>query len=255
MVEAFEKNAKQDWWNEKGPFQSLHWINSVRLSFIVRHLQDYCRQSNQSFDNLRIFDIGCGGGILSEPLARLGAKVTGIDDDPVLIQVARSHATSNNLTIDYQEGGLDELLLMESNQFDCVILSEVIEHLSCPIEWVQKISDLLIPNGCFFLTAPNQTLLAYLVSIYASEFVLKLIPPQTHHYSQLVPLAQAIDFLKQSGIQILDVQGMRPKIASSFPPLFKLCASTNLHYLIFGRKEVGSHLSCPKSHRGEMEWG
>src|SRR5208337_4306330 len=173
----FEGLAK-DWWDERGKFRGLHAFNPARLAFIVSEVQSWRDQQNQSFrplDGLSVLDTGCGGGILSEPLARLGGSVTGIDPVEESVGVATLHAKKQGLTIDYR-ATTAEALASEGRTFDIVVASEVIEHVADVSSFLKTCRSLCKPRGLLIVSTLNRTPKSYALAIVAAEHILGLAP-------------------------------------------------------------------------------
>jgi 2-polyprenyl-6-hydroxyphenyl methylase/3-demethylubiquinone-9 3-methyltransferase len=205
----FEGLAKE-WWDEQGKFRTLHAFNPARLAFIVEEAQRWRPGQGQAFrplEGLDLADIGCGGGILSEPLARLGAHVTGIDPVEQSISAARIHAQNLGLSISYRAGTAEDLA-RENRVFDAVIASEVVEHVADVDAFLKICRSLLRPGGLFILSTLNRTAKSYSLAILAAEHILKLIPAGTHEWKKFIKpeeldrALQAAGFnrVRQSGI-------------------------------------------------------
>lgn len=192
-------DALQDhWWNPTGALQSLHDINALRVSYVNEkaHLEDS-----------RLLDVGCGGGILSEALARQGAAVTGIDATPSAIQVARQHAQNQGLQIDYQLKTVEVLAARWPAAYDIVTCMELIEHVPRPLDIVKACATLVQPGGQLFFATLNRTLLAYLMAIIGGEYLLRLIPVGTHSWQRFIRPAELIQWGRQADLECVEIQG------------------------------------------------
>ncbi|NCA70269.1 MAG: bifunctional 2-polyprenyl-6-hydroxyphenol methylase/3-demethylubiquinol 3-O-methyltransferase UbiG [Sphingobacteriia bacterium] len=190
-VAYFERLAHR-WWDERGPFWPLHRLNAFRVEDIRRHLgAAFARDpaAAQPLAGLRILDIGCGGGILSEAIARLGATVTGIDIVEKNIAVARLHAEWSGLTIDYRLAPV-ETLVRAGEQFDVVLNMEVVEHVEQRDRFIVACGRLVRPGGSLFIATINRTIPAYLIAIIGAESILRWLPKGTHQYRKLVRPAE-----------------------------------------------------------------
>ena len=167
------------WWDESGSYKILHQINPLRLAFIRQAI------GLESLDGLKILDVGCGGGLISEPLARLGAQVTGIDGALANIETAQAHAISQGLSIDYRHTTPEELLA-QGEVFDVVLGLEVIEHTSNPEAFMDACSRLTGPEGWLILSTLNQTIASYVLGIVAAEQVLGWVPKGTHQWRKFI---------------------------------------------------------------------
>jgi len=204
-ISQFSRQAG-DWWDPNGSEAMLHKLNPVRLKYvrdqIDQHWQcDEC--SRRPLDGKTALDVGCGAGLLTEPLARLGAKVTGIDAAPQLIAVAQEHAKASGLQIDY---GARELAEIEG-QFDLITCMEVIEHVADPAAFVKSLARRLAPNGLLILSTPNATGWSKLLTITLAEG-LGRIPKGTHDFAKFVGPDRMKVLLADAGLKCLDVEGI-----------------------------------------------
>lgn len=200
----------QDWWDEKGPMRPLHAMNPTRLSYIRRHidtLHDRKKYGQRALKKLSILDIGCGGGLLSEPFARLGADVTGIDLSPDLINIAKIHAAQEKLKIDYQCLDAKDLL-NKKKRYDIVTALEVIEHVSDPAAFIKTATQLLKPKGTLFLSTLNRTPASYLTAIIGAEHILRWLPKGTHDWKKFIKPSEIYDYFRETDCQIHDISGL-----------------------------------------------
>ena len=208
-LEKFERMAAE-WWNADGKFKPLHKLNPVRLAFIRDHVAEHFSRNVRSarpFSGLRLLDIGCGGGILSEPMARLGADVVGADPSPTHIEVASLHAEQSRLAIDYR-ATTAEALAERGERFDVVLAMEVVEHVADRHAFIAACARLLSPGGLFFAATINRTLKAYALAIVGAEYVLRWLPRGTHDYAKLVRPAELESSLQSAGLAVLDRAGV-----------------------------------------------
>lgn len=215
QIDLFEKDADY-WWKPGGPFDLLHTMNSCRIPFVQKH----CK----SLDGLRILDIGCGGGILAEPLARLGAFVTGIDASPSAIKCAQNHALLSGLNIEYVNLTIEEFqkTLKDSEFYDLVIASEIIEHVPDPRSFLKAALLCLKPKSHgLVISTINQTLKSYAGAILGAEYLLRLVPKGTHEWSRFLKpsdindiLCEINDHSDNKGYQWRDLAGMKWNIIS-----------------------------------------
>jgi 2-polyprenyl-6-hydroxyphenyl methylase/3-demethylubiquinone-9 3-methyltransferase len=186
-VRHFEMLAKE-WWSETGKFRSLHAFNPARLAFIVEEIQRWRGEPKDRyhpFEELSILDIGCGGGILSEPLARLGGTVTGVDPVAQSIEVAKAHARAQGLDISYRAATAEELA-REGTRFDAVIASEVVEHVAHLPAFLKTCRDLCKDQSLLIVSTLNRTMKSYALAIVAAEQILGLIPRGTHDWRKFI---------------------------------------------------------------------
>ncbi len=208
-VERFSRLAAE-WWNPVGKFKPLHKFNPVRLAYIrdqvaVRFGRD--PHSAKPFEGLRVLDIGCGGGLLCEPLARMGATVVGADASETNIEVARLHAAESGLTIDYR-ATTAEALADAGENFDVVLNMEVVEHVSDIDLFMSKTSAMVKPGGIMFVATINRTLKAWGLAIIGAEYVLRWLPRGTHQYEKLVRPGELEATLRAGGLSVIDRTGV-----------------------------------------------
>lgn len=216
-----------DWWDPKGSSAMLHRLNPVRLAYLREQIDAHWDTAPADFTPLkgrRAIDVGCGAGLLCEPLARLGAAVTGIDAAPENIAAARAHAETAGLTIDYRAVGVETL---GGETFDLVVALEVIEHVIDPAAFVGHLASLLAPGGLMILSTPNRTWWSRLALITVGEGV-GLIPHGTHDWSKFVTPTKLTGHLEAAGLTVADVRGI------AFSPVkgFVLSPDTKLDYLM-----------------------
>lgn len=196
------------WWDENGPFAPLHRLNPARMSYlrdvITRH---YGRSTDnlQPLKGLHIIDIGCGGGLVSEPLARMGATVTGIDADRTAIAIAKDHARSSGLNINYEAASTDEL----QGQFDVVLALEIVEHVASVDKFVDECVGLCKPGGVIIFSTLNRTPKSFALGIIAAEYILRWVPVGTHSWKKFVRPAELAHALRQAGAAPQEIRGLR----------------------------------------------
>lgn len=190
------------WWDFKGPYASLHALNPVRLRFIHSILKDHLTEKPSD-----LLDVGCGGGLVCEPLSRLGYKVTGIDACEKAIEVAKNHAQEVGLTIEYSCTSSEQLAI-EQKKFPAITCLELIEHVENPALLLKSLSDLLLDNGVLILSTLNRTTLSYLKGILAAEWVLKWVPKGTHTWSKFIKPSELEELASVNGLTLKRVQGL-----------------------------------------------
>lgn len=199
-----------EWWSERGPMRQLHKLNPVRIAFIRDQI--LAHYGSGPADGLplagrRLLDIGCGGGILCEPLARLGAKITGIDPGAGNVDVARLHGQRGGLAIDYR-ATTAEALAASGATFDAVLAMEVVEHVADVSGFVATLTQLVAPNGLLFMATLNRTMKSMALAIVAAEYVLRWVPRGTHRWSQFVQPDELARPLYRAGFRIFDRTGV-----------------------------------------------
>jgi 2-polyprenyl-6-hydroxyphenyl methylase/3-demethylubiquinone-9 3-methyltransferase len=200
-----------NWWDENGPLKTLHQVNPIRIKFILENLNQENLNKN-NLENLNILDVGCGGGILSEGLAKLGAKVTGIDLSPNAIETAKKHAQPVNpqLNIDYKLVSIEDFANDKNNlnKFDVITCMELLEHVPDPAAILFNIKKLLNPNGLVFLSTLNRNPKSYLLAIVAAEYILNWIPRGTHEYKKFIKPSEMAKLLRQNNLNINKLAGI-----------------------------------------------
>jgi 2-polyprenyl-6-hydroxyphenyl methylase/3-demethylubiquinone-9 3-methyltransferase len=208
-VAKFEAMAAE-WWNPNGKFRPLHLMNPCRLDYITGQIAaEYGRDLTKPlpFAGLRILDIGCGGGLLSEPMARLGAAVVGADAAPRNIPVAQVHAQASGLSIDYRFTTAEDLAAA-GEQFDVVLNMEVVEHVSDPLAYLTACHDLLKPGGIMLCSTLNRNPKSYLMAIIGAEWVMRWLPKGTHDWAKFITPDELYDLINRAGLTPVDRKGM-----------------------------------------------
>jgi len=198
-IAKFEKVASQ-WWDLTGDFKPLHQINPLRRQFITQHMQ-------MIFDK-NIIDVGCGGGILAESLAKLGANVTGIDMGEEPLNIARLHALESGINVDYQKITVEEKAMASPESFDAVTCMEMLEHVPNPESIIQACAKLVKPGGFVFFSTLNKTVKSYLLAIVAAEKLLKLVPNGTHEHNKFIRPSTLISWAESYGLKCIDATGI-----------------------------------------------
>lgn len=208
-IKHFE-SLSQTWWDEAGAFKALHQLNPTRIQFICDNLQNHFQDNTSKFQSLTgksLLDIGCGGGLLAEPLSRLGAQVMGIDAVENNIQIAKTHAQRQDLEINYQTITAEDLA-GKGKLFDVVICMEVIEHVASVPEFIATCCALVKPGGMLFLSTLNQTLKSFALGIVAAEYILRWVPRGTHQWRKFVRPRDLRRYLAINGFEIKDLKGV-----------------------------------------------
>ena len=208
-VEKFGAMAEQ-WWNPNGKFKPIHKFNPVRLSYIRDHAIAHFSKnagSRRPLEGLRLLDIGCGGGLLSEPMARLGATVVGADAAERNIGVAKLHAAQSGLDIDYR-ATTAEALADAGEQFDIVLNMEVVEHVSDVPLYMKSCARLVRPGGLMVVATINRTARAYALAILGAEHILRWLPVGTHSYDKFLTPEEVTALIERNGLKVIDRTGV-----------------------------------------------
>lgn len=208
-IAKFEAMAAE-WWDPKGKFKPLHMMNPIRLGYITAQIAaEFGRdlKAARPFEGLRLLDIGCGGGILSEPMARLGADVVGADAAGKNIEVARIHAAQVGLAVDYR-AETAEALLTAGEVFDAVLAMEIVEHVADPAGFVRSCQGLLKPSGVLVMSTLNRTARSYAAAIIGAEWVMRWLPRGTHEWSRFITPDELVAMMEGAGLQPVDRKGM-----------------------------------------------
>lgn len=208
-VAKFEAMAAE-WWNPNGKFRPLHLMNPCRLDYITTQIAaEFGRdlKAAKPFAGLRILDIGCGGGLLSEPMARLGATVVGADAAPRNIPVAQVHATAQGLTIDYRHTTAEDLAAA-GEQFDVVLNMEVVEHVPDPQAYLDACHNLLKPQGIMVCSTLNRNAKSFMMAIIGAEWVMRWLPKGTHDWAKFITPEELFSLITKAGLDPVDRKGM-----------------------------------------------
>ncbi len=225
-VRKFSDKA-DEWWDQEASFAPLHQLNKARLEFITTQLT-----ANGAIQGLKVLDIGCGGGLVAEPLARLGAQLTAIDASSETIEIAKAHAQQEALAIDYRCQKLEDV---KETNFDVVLAMEIVEHVPDCARFIAAAAAKIKKGGWFFLSTLNRTPESFLVAILGAEYILQKLPKGTHAFSKFVRPQELQAHLEQAGIGSITTQG------ALFNPLtsnFFLSHNARINYFMAGRKET-----------------
>ena len=209
-IKNFDKIANE-WWNPKGDFQPLHSLNPIRLTYIKEKIEKHFEIGTKKTKPLKKFsvlDVGCGGGLLCEPMARLGATVTGIDASKRNIEIAKKHANQNNLEINYINTTIENLL-KEHVLFDIVLNTEIIEHVNYVDLFLKSCLRSLKPDGAMFLSTINRTVKSYLMAIVGAEYILRLLPIGTHNCEKFIKPDELEKKTKRNAFHIEHITGLK----------------------------------------------
>ncbi|WP_338339495.1 bifunctional 2-polyprenyl-6-hydroxyphenol methylase/3-demethylubiquinol 3-O-methyltransferase UbiG [Xanthomonas euvesicatoria] len=212
------------WWDADGPQKPLHALNPVRLEYVSARLE---------LAGARVLDVGCGGGLLSESMARMGAQVTAIDLAPELVKVARLHSLESGVQVDYRVQSVEDLAAEQPGSFDAVTCMEMLEHVPDPTAIIRACASLLKPGGKLFLSTLNRTPAAFALAVVGAEYIARLLPKGTHHYKDFIKPAELAAWLRNAGLQLEDVSGM---LYEPWRNRARLSSRTEVNYLAYAVK-------------------
>jgi len=208
------------WWDPTSEFRPLHEINPLRLEWI---------NARAPLAGKNVIDIGCGGGILSESMARKGAKVTGIDLSEKALKVADLHSLESGVAVRYKLIAAEEMAAQEAGQYDVVTCMEMLEHVPDPLSIVRAAATLVKPGGHVFFSTLNRNPKSYLFAVIGAEYLLRLLPRGTHDYDKFITPAELSQFIRQAG---LDVQGLKGMGYNPLTKIYSLNEDTSVNYLV-----------------------
>ena len=213
-IEKFSKIA-EEWWNPEGKFKPLHKFNPIRISYLKENIIKTFKLDNKRMPlkDIKILDIGCGGGLLSEPMCRLGATVTGIDASNKNINVAKLHSKKNNLKINYYCSSPEKFKVQ--HKFDVILNMEIVEHVEDVNFFLKSCTNLLKKNGIMFVATLNKTFKSYVFAIVGAEYVLRWLPIGTHEWEKFVKPDELISMLKKNNLQLNRIDGMNFNILTN----------------------------------------
>jgi 2-polyprenyl-6-hydroxyphenyl methylase / 3-demethylubiquinone-9 3-methyltransferase len=233
-VRHFDAMA-ESWWSPRGDMRTLHMINPVRLAFIrdaaCRHFKRDPKQLD-CLKGLRFLDIGCGGGILSEPLARIGAAMVGADPSIPNIEVARRHAAESGVDVDYRPV-LAEELADAGERFDVVLAMEVVEHVADVALFVKRCAEMVKPGGLMIAATINRTMKSWAFAIVGAEYILRLLPLGTHHWDKFVTPAELEAAMAQNDLEVIDERGVTFNILSGE---LRLSTDMDVNYMLVAER-------------------
>jgi 2-polyprenyl-6-hydroxyphenyl methylase / 3-demethylubiquinone-9 3-methyltransferase len=218
------KQHAQSWWDPKGTIKSLHDINPLRLGYI---------EQNYPLKGTKILDVGCGGGLLSEAMAKKGAAVVGVDANESLINVAKLHALESELCVDYQTNTAEQFAHDNKERFDLITCLELLEHVPDPASLIASLSVMLKPQGKLVVSTVNRNPKSFVQAIVAAEHFLRLVPKGTHEYKKFIKPSELSQWCEQAGLEIKNMKGM------TYNPLskqYRLTDDVSVNYLAYVEK-------------------
>jgi 2-polyprenyl-6-hydroxyphenyl methylase/3-demethylubiquinone-9 3-methyltransferase len=236
-IDRFARLSRE-WWDPRGKFRALHRIGPARLAFLRDELVGHFGRSGagkvglQPLQGLSVLDVGCGGGLIAEPLARMGARVTGLDPAVETIEAARRHAAGQGLDITYRAGRV-EALAVEGLAFDAVVCLEVLEHVPDAGAFLAACAAVVRPDGLLLLSTLNRTLKAYLLAIVGGEYVLRWLPVGTHRWERFITPDELSRYLRAAGFSAPTIRGL---VYSPLLDVWSLATDTDVNYLASSAK-------------------
>ena len=223
-------NLANEWWDVNGKFKPLHMFNPIRIEYITENIKKHFKtpkNKHDFLDGLNILDIGCGGGLISEPMARLGANVTGIDASEKNINVAKLHAKKSGLKINYLTASPENL--NEKEKFDIILNLEIVEHVDNVSLYIKSCSKLLKKNGLMFTATLNRSLISYIKAIIGAEYLLRWLPIGTHDWNKFIKPEELENFLSQEEFLTIDIKGLK---FNPFLKKWKRSKDLSVNYII-----------------------
>jgi len=231
-IQKFSKLA-DEWWDVQGKFKPLHLFNPIRIEYITEKIKENLNlnsKKNDFLNGIKILDIGCGGGLISEPMARLGAKVTGIDASEKNINVAKLHSIKSGLDINYLKSSPEE---MKDENFDIILNLEIVEHVENIQLYFNSCQRLLKKNGLMFTATLNRTFISYLKAILGAEYILRWLPIGTHDWNKFVKPEELESYLTKEKFATLDIKGLS---YNPFSQKWKKSENLSVNYIICSKK-------------------
>ena len=218
-IKKFEDLASR-WWDKSGEFKPLHDINPIRLNFI---------NTNSPLDGKKVLDVGCGGGILTESLARAGADTTGIDMGKAPLSIAKLHAMEEELDIDYQQITVEAHAEEQAGNYDVVTCMEMLEHVPDPASIVKACMQLLKPGGSVYFSTVNRNAKSYLLAILGAEYVMKMLPKGTHDYSKFIRPSELDIWARQAELELMGIEGV---VYNPLTGMFRKSNDVDVNYMV-----------------------
>ena len=225
-----------DWWDPTGPFKPLHIMNGARLDYIKQTVCEHFGldpNAERPLTGLRVLDIGCGGGLLCEPMVRLGATVTGVDALERNLKTAKTHAEQVGVEVDYRHGTIEQMVEGGEAPYDVVLNMEVIEHVANPPEFMADCGAMVRPGGIMLCSTINRTLKAFALAIVGAEYVLRWLPRGTHQYAKLVKPVEITRWMSDAGLNITEQIGMS---LNPITNVWTLSGDKSINYVTVGTK-------------------
>jgi len=219
-------DLSEEWWNPNGSMKPLHKLNPLRLQYIKDHTD---------ISEKKVLDVGCGGGLLSEAMARDAADVIGIDLSESIIKVAQHHAQKKRIIVNYQCINIETIAESHKNEFDVITCMEMLEHVPNPQAILKACADCLKPNGQLFVSTINRNIKSYLAAIIGAEYILGLLPKGTHDYSKFIRPSELTQWAQQAELKLVGLQGVSYQ---PFSGIFKLSEDVSINYMAYYEKRL-----------------
>ena len=232
-IQKFSSLA-EEWWDVKGKFKPLHMFNPIRIEYITQMIKKHFKISDKKinpFNEFKILDIGCGGGLISEPMARLGANVTGIDASEKNIKIAQIHSEENNLKINYINSSPERL--KKEEEFDIILNLEIIEHVEDVKLYIDSCSKLLKKGGLMFTATLNRTIISYIKAIVGAEYILRWLPIGTHDWNKFIRPEELEKKLSIANFKTIEVKGLE---FNPFNKKWRKSENLSVNYIICSSK-------------------
>ena len=234
----------EDWWNPEGMFKPLHNMNGARLELIIKTVCSHFGRDadtttdtetdiSQPLSGLRLLDIGCGGGLLCEPMRRLGAQVTGVDALEKNLKTAQTHAAQSGLDIDYRHGTIEQMVAAQEQRFDIVLNMEVIEHVVNPKDFMRDCAHMIKPDGIMLCSTINRSFKAFAFAIVGAEYILRWLPRGTHQYEKFIKPNELSRYMQSAGLQITEQIGMSLNPVNN---VWRYSGDKSINYITIGVK-------------------
>lgn len=224
-IQKFEQLASR-WWDKSGEFKPLHDINPIRLNFI---------NTNSPLDGKKALDVGCGGGILTESLARAGADTTGIDMGKAPLSIAKLHAMEEGLEIDYQQITVEAHATEHAASYDVVSCMEMLEHVPNPASIVNACTQLVKPGGSVYFSTINRNAKSYMLAIVGAEYMMKMLPKGTHDYSKFIRPSELDIWARQAGLELMGIEGV---VYNPLTGMFRKSNDVDVNYMVHYQRPV-----------------
>jgi len=235
-IQKFSALSDQ-WWDKKGPFKALHDFNPCRIDYILQQINQHIAThfNTKTYHDLSLLDIGCGGGLIAEPMAELGLNVTAIDAAEKNVKIAQHHASKNNVTnINYMHSSIEELITTSSTKYDIILALEIIEHVDNPEIFIEHIAKVMNQDSLLFISTINRNLLSLVCAKFMAEYVLNILPRGTHQFKKFIKPSEIFEYISPYDLQIKKLSGF------SYNPItkkWKISEKLHMNYIAVIQKK------------------